>query len=71
MDNHEHISVAVQDDSVARQTQAKPIPALAEPIWNGLDGDASAINVEFAHDDLAGGMSRIVIYKDGEGFPRE
>jgi hypothetical protein len=33
----EHVSVAVQDDFVARQTRAKPIPALAELIWNGLD----------------------------------
>lgn len=56
---------------MARQTRAKPIPALAELIWNGLDGDAGSINVEFAHDDLAGGLSRIVIYDDGDGFPRE
>lgn len=67
----EHVSVAVQDDFVARQTRAKPIPALAELIWNGLDGDAGTINIEFLHDDLAGGMSRIVVYDDGEGFPRE
>jgi hypothetical protein len=67
----EHVSVAVQDDFVARQTRAKPIPALAELIWNGLDGDAGKISIEFAHDDLAGGMSRIVIYDDGDGFPRE
>jgi hypothetical protein len=66
----EHVSVAVQDDFVERQTRAKPIPALAELIWNGLDGDASAIRIEFAHDDLAGGLSKIVIYDDGEGFPR-
>ena len=58
----EHVSVAVQDDFVARQTRAKPIPALAELIWNGLDADATTINVEFAHDDLAGGMSRIVVW---------
>jgi hypothetical protein len=66
----EHVSVAVQDDFVERQTRAKPIPALAELIWNGLDGDASSIRIEFAHDDLAGGLSKIVIYDDGEGFPR-
>jgi hypothetical protein len=66
----EHVAVAVQDDFVERQTRAKPIPALAELIWNGLDGDASAIDIEFAHDDLAGGLSKIVIYDDGEGFPR-
>ena len=62
---------AVQDDFVARQTRAKPIPALAELIWNGLDADATTINVEFAHDDLAGGMSRIVVYDNGDGFPRD
>lgn len=66
----EHVSVAVQDDFVERQTRAKPIPALAELIWNGLDGDASTIRIEFAYDDLAGGLSKIVIYDDGEGFPR-
>jgi hypothetical protein len=66
----EHVSVAVQDDFVARQTRAKPIPALAELIWNGLDADATTINVEFAHDDLAGGMSKIVVYDNGDGFPR-
>lgn len=66
----EHVSVAVQGDFVARQTRAKPIPALAELIWNGLDGDASRIHVEFAYEDLAGGLSRIAVYDDGEGFPR-
>jgi hypothetical protein len=70
MDFIEHISVAVQDDFVARQTRAKPIPALAELIWNGLDSDASRIQVELAHDDLAGGLSKIVVYDDGTGFPR-
>ena len=67
----EHVSVAVREDFVARQTKAKPVPALAELIWNGLDADATSINVEFAYDDLAGGLSRIVIYDNGDGFPRE
>jgi len=66
----EHVSVAVQDDFVARQTRAKPLAALAELIWNGLDGDATTINVEFAHNDLVGGMSKIVVYDNGDGFPR-
>jgi Histidine kinase-, DNA gyrase B-, and HSP90-like ATPase len=70
MAEFEHVSVAVQDDFVARQTRAKPIPALAELIWNGLDADATAINVEFAHDDLAGGMSKIIVHDNGDGFPR-
>ncbi len=66
----EHISIVVQDDFLARQTRAKPIPALAELIWNGLDADASKIDVEFAHNDLAGGLSKIVVYDNGNGFPR-
>ena len=66
----EHVSVAVRDDFVAGQTRAKPIPAIAELIWNAVDADATAVNVEFAHDDLAGGMSRIVVYDNGDGFPR-
>jgi len=30
MAGEEHVSVAVRDDFVARQTKAKPVPALAE-----------------------------------------
>lgn len=67
----EHVSVAVQDDFVARQTKAKPVPALAELIWNGLDADATEVVVEFENDDLAGGMSKIVVYDNGHGFDRE
>jgi hypothetical protein len=70
MSEVEHVSVAVQDDFVARQTRAKPIPALAELIWNSLDADATTVNIEFAHDDLAGGMSKIVVYDNGDGFRR-
>lgn len=64
----EHVSVAVREDFVARQTRAKPIPALSELIWNALDGDASSVNIEFEHHDLAKGLSKIVIYDDGEGL---
>ena len=67
----EHVPVAVREDFVARQTPAKPIPALAELIWNSLDGDASNVEVEFERNDLAGGLSKIVVYGDGDGFPRE
>jgi hypothetical protein len=67
----EHISVAVQNDFLARQTRAKPIPALAELIWNGLDGDATDINVELKRNDLAGELSQIIIYDNGDGFSRQ
>lgn len=71
MANTEHVSVAVQEDFIARQTRAKPVPALAELIWNGLDADATDVTVEFAYDDLAGGMSKVVVYDNGTGFSRE
>lgn len=70
MAGEEHVSVAVRDDFVARQTKAKPVPALAELLWNSLDGDATEVSVEFGHDDLAGGMSKIIVYDSGDGFSR-
>jgi hypothetical protein len=70
MAGEEHVSVAVRDDFVARQTKAKPVPALAELLWNSLDGDATEVSVEFAYNDLAGGVSKIVVYDNGDGFSR-
>lgn len=66
----EHVSIAIQDDFLARQTRALPVAALAELIWNSLDGEASKVDVEFERADLAGGLSKIVIYDNGEGFAR-
>jgi len=71
MANIEHVLVAVKDDFVARQTKARPVPALSELIWNGLDADATRVGVELVRDDLAGGLSRIVVQDDGEGFARD
>jgi hypothetical protein len=66
----EHVSISVQEDFLARQTRAQPVAALAELIWNSLDGDATRVNVELERADLAGGLSKIVVDDDGEGFPR-
>lgn len=67
----EHVSVAVQGDFIARQTRARPVPALAELIWNSLDGDATRVDVELVYGNLAGGLSRIVVYDNGDGFSRD
>ena len=56
MSGIEHVSVVIQDDFIARQTRAQPIAALAELIWNSLDGEASRVDVELEHSDLAGGL---------------
>lgn len=69
MAKHEY-PVEVQTDFLERQTKALPVQALAELIWNSLDADATAIDVEFASDNL-GGMSSIAISDNGDGIPFE
>ena len=66
----EHFPVHIQDDFIEVQTRAQPVRALAELIWNSLDGDANTVRVEFEYNDIAGGLSKIVIYDDGVGFSR-
>lgn len=66
----EHISVVVEDDFLARQSRAQPIAALAELIWNALDADATRVDIELVHGDLAGGLSRIIVADNGTGFSR-
>jgi len=70
MSNVEHVSLVVEEDFLERQSCASPVSALAELIWNALDGEATAVTVEFERADLAGGISKIVIYDNGFGFAR-
>ena len=60
----------IEDDFMARQTRAEPVQALAELIWNSVDADASRVMVEFEFKDLAEGMSKIIVYDDGNGIRR-
>lgn len=53
MNSVEHIAVAIQDDFLAQQTRAQPIAALAELIWNSLDGEATQVNVELDRGEAA------------------
>jgi len=63
-------TIEVQPDFVERQGHAQPIPALAEIIWNALDADATAVDIEFEDDDGLGGMSKIVVSDNGHGIAR-
>ncbi len=63
----QEISVEVRPDFLERQAKAQPIQALAELIWNGLDADATSVNVEIENDAL-GGMSKIVVTDNGHGM---
>lgn len=67
----EHVKIEIEEDFMARQTRAEPVHALAELIWNSVDADASRVTVEFEFKDLAQGMSKIAVYDDGQGIPRD
>jgi hypothetical protein len=69
MANHSY-PVEVQSDFLEKITRAKPIQALAEFIWNGLDADASTINVTVEENGL-GVMSKIIVRDNGTGMKYE
>ena len=60
-------TVEVQPDFLERQSKAKPIQAVAELIWNGLDADASRIDVRLGYGEM--GLEKIVVRDNGHGIP--
>lgn len=64
-----HFKVKVESDHIRKLTSAKPIPALAELIWNSCDGDATRVDVEIEHNEL--GQHAITVRDDGDGIPRD
>ena len=62
-------TIEVQPDFLERQSKAKPVQAVAELIWNGLDADASRIDVRLKYNEL--GMTKIVVRDNGHGIPYE
>lgn len=59
-------TVEVQPDFIERQAKAKPCQAVAELIWNGLDADATTVDVRIDRGEL--GMTRIVVRDNGHGI---
>lgn len=60
-------TVEVQPDFLQRQTKARPIRAVAELVWNGLDADATRVEVRVFRGEL--GMTKIVVRDNGHGIP--
>ena len=60
-------TVEVQPDFLERQSKARPIQAVAELIWNGLDADANRVNVRLEYGELR--MTKIVVRDNGQGIP--
>ncbi|WP_175862282.1 ATP-binding protein [Burkholderia cepacia] len=65
----EQYPVEVQSDFLEKITRARPIPALAELIWNAFDADASVVDISFEYNDLDS-LDAIVVQDNGEGIPR-
>lgn len=62
--------VEVQPDFLKKITGAKPVQALAELIWNGLDADADDVAVSFQYNELDA-LSEVVVRDNGSGIPRD
>lgn len=62
-----HFKVEVQGDHLKKLAAGRPIPALAELIWNALDADATRVEVEVENTDL--GMRSITVRDNGHGIP--
>jgi DNA topoisomerase VI subunit B len=64
-----HFKVKVESDHIRKLTAAKPIPALAELIWNACDADATRIDVDIDRNEF--GMNAITVRDNGHGIPCE
>lgn len=62
-----HFRVEVESDHLRKVAAAKPVPAIAELIWNSVDADAMRVDVRIDADDLA--MRSITIADNGHGIP--
>lgn len=58
--------VQVEPDHLSQLAGAKPAQAVAELVWNALDADATTVNVNIEHDDVA--MRAVLVSDDGHGF---
>ena len=61
--------VEAQEDFVEKLTVASPAQALAELIWNGLDAEATKVEVDVDSSDL--GLASIRVRDNGHGIPPE
>lgn len=68
---HQTIKVKVERDHLETLSRSKkPLTAIAELIWNGLDADATLVEISFRKNKL-GGITEIIIRDNGHGLPHE
>lgn len=61
------IQISPQQDFLERSWSAKPIDAVAELIWNGIDAGAKSIEVEYKTGPLFN-LEKVVVRDDGAGI---
>jgi hypothetical protein len=59
--------IEVEKDHLERLAGGKPIPALAELIWNAVDADSHIVEVVIQRGEMAAGY--ITVRDDGHGIP--
>lgn len=57
------------NDFINKETQAQPINALAELVWNSLDADATRVDI--IEDNYGLDHKRIIVTDNGHGFSHE
>ncbi|WP_292693752.1 ATP-binding protein [Mesorhizobium sp.] len=62
-----HYQVKVEKDHIRKLAAAKPVPAIAELIWNGLDADATRVDLEFDEGEAV--TEAIIVSDNGHGIP--
>ena len=66
--SRQRIPIELHGDVVKKQSKATPLKAIAELIWNSLDGDATEVRVEFVKENLAQEVNKIIVSDNGRGF---
>lgn len=67
--SEKHFKVAVQGDHLKKLAVGRPVPALAELVWNSVDADATHVAINVEYGEL--GMSAITVKDNGHGINRD
>jgi hypothetical protein len=64
------LTLTAQQDHLEKVARTRdPIKAIAEFVWNGLDANATSVEVSFSFNGL-GGIDSISVVDDGDGISR-
>ncbi|MBA9030400.1 ATP-binding protein [Rhizobium leguminosarum] len=61
-----HYQVTVEKDHLPKLASAKLAPAIAELIWNGLDADATRVDIELENGQIT--LDAVNVRDNGHGI---